>query len=143
MAERISRKPDELAQQCKRASNAIGGEPAWPAPPAAPIAMTLLTRSQNINTQVISGKSPATQLSVINSLESQLRTARQVIKPFIEDARADLAKVDQATEHSGGEYAAGVLYDAVYEIQWFTDAALTQMIGSATVTATPATSKVA
>ena len=59
--------------------------------------MTLLTRSQNLTTQVISGKSPATQLSVINSLKSQLRDARQVIKPFIEDAREDMLKVDQAT----------------------------------------------
>ena len=59
MAERISRKPDELAQQCDRASrsgdfreitgHAIGGEPNWP--PTAPIAMTLLTCSQNIETQ--------------------------------------------------------------------------------------------
>jgi len=170
MAERISRKPDELAQQCDRAHNAIGGEPAWPAPPAAPIAMTLLTRSQNLTTQ----------LSVINSFESQLRAARQAMKPFIEDAREDMLKVDQATDLLYGEdsakkiqfgldpkkpaggattgagggieqviiratkdgtHPASIWVDweavegAAYEIQWFTDAPLTQMIGSATVTA--------
>ena len=177
MAERISSKPDVLAQQCDRAYHAIGGEPAWPAPPAAPIAMTLLTRSQNLTTQ----------LSVINSLESQLRDARQVIKPFIEDAREDMLKVDQATDLLYGEdsakkiqfglspkkpaggagsgagagagggaggieqvviratadgtHPASIWVDweavegAVYEIQWFTDAPLTHMIGSATVTA--------
>ena len=170
MAERISRKPDELAQQCDRAHNAIGGEPNWPT--TAPIAMTLLTRSQNLTTQ----------LSVINVLESQLRDARQVIKPFIEDAREDMHKVDQATDLLYGEdsakkiqfglspkkptggaattgaggggierviiraiedgtHPASIWVDwesvegAVYEIQWFTDAPLTQMIGSATVTA--------
>ena len=177
MAERISSKPDVLAQQCDRAYHAIGGEPAWPAPPAAPTAMTLLTRSQNLTTQ----------LSVINSLESQLRDARQVIKPFIEDAREDMLKVDQATDLLYGEdsakkiqfgldpkkpaggtgsgagagagggaggieqvviratadgtHPASIWVDweavegAVYEIQWFSDAPLTQMVGSATVTA--------
>ena len=94
MAERISSKPDVLAQQCDRAHNAIGGEPNWPT--TAPIAMTLLTRSQNLTTQ----------LSVINSLESQLRDARQVIKPFIEDAREDMLKVDQATDLLYGEDSA-------------------------------------
>jgi len=169
MAARISYKPDELAQQCDRAHHAIGGEPAWPAPPAAPIAMTLLTRSQNIETQ----------LSVINSFESQLRAARQDLKIFVQDAREDMGKVDKATDLLYGEdgaekiqfgldpkkpapggsggaggieqvviratkdgtHPASIWVDweavegAVYEIQWFTDAPLTQTIGSATVTA--------
>ena len=164
-----------LAQQCDRAHNAIGGEPNWPT--TAPIAMTLLTRSQNLTTQ----------LSVINVLESQLRAARQDMKPFIEDAREDMLKVDQATDLLYGEdsakkiqfgldpkkpaggdgsgagagagggaggieqvviratkdgtHPASIWVDwdsvegAVYEIQWFSDAPLTQMIGSATVTA--------
>ena len=88
MPERISRRPDELSQQCDRASHAIGGEPNWP--PTAPIAMTLLTCSQNIETQ----------LSVINSLESQLREARHAMKPFVEAAHDNMVKVDQATDHS-------------------------------------------
>ena len=78
MAERISSKPDVLAQQCDRAHNEIGGEPNWP--PTGPIAMTLRTRSQNLTTQVISRKSPATQLSVINSLASRTSDCRRVRK---------------------------------------------------------------
>jgi len=222
-----------LAQQCDRAYHAIGGEPAWPAPPAAPIAITLLTRSQNLNTQLSvinpevvkesrvcrAGLIPASAIRRESippytndihklSLESQLRAARQTIKPFIEDAREDMIKVDQATDHTermkksyrrhlagmgrrqgqaiagkmpalrrmygissqaldpkktspapGGSGGAGgidqvviratkdgtypesiwvdweAVEGAVYEIQWYTDAALTQMIGSATVTA--------
>ena len=165
MAERISRKPDELAKQCTLAHAAIGGEPNWPDPPAAPIAMTLLTRSQNI----------MTESSVINALDAQLRTARQRLKGFVEDAHDDMVKVDQATDllygadgaqkinfglppkkttdtatgepdqvvirtTADGSHPASIWVDweyqtgAVYEVQWFTDATLAQMVGSATVT---------
>jgi len=164
MAERISRRPDELAQQCMRASSAVPAEPNWPT--TAPIAMTLLTCSQNIETQ----------LSVINSLESQLREARHALKPFVEAAHDNMVKVDQATDMlygidspkkiqfglqpkkladtatgtpeqvvieklTDGTQPSSIWVDwssvtgAVYEIQWFSDANLTQMVGSATVTA--------
>jgi len=163
MSERISRRPDELSQQCDRASHAIGSEPNWPT--TAPIAMTLLTCSQNIETQ----------LSVINSLESQLREARHALKPFVEDAHDNMVKVDQATDMlygadspkkiqfglppkktadtttgtpeqvvieklTDGTLPSSIWIDwssvtgAAYEIQWFSDAMMTQMIGTATVT---------
>ena len=165
MAKRISLKPDELAKQCGFAAVAIGAEPNWPLPPAAPAATVLNTCAQNLSTQ----------LSVINDLESQLRTARQAIKPFIEEARDEMAKVDLMTDllygresakkisfgltpkkfnttpigepaqvviraTADGSQPASIWVDwesiegAVYEIQWFTDADLKQMAGSATVT---------
>ena len=82
MAERISRKPDELAQQCGLAAYAIGTVPAWP-----PVA-TMTTCASNLSSQ----------LSVINSLEAQLRAARQALKPMIEAAHDAMAKGDQATD---------------------------------------------
>lgn len=166
MADRISRKPEDLSLQCDRAYHAIQAEPSWPS--TAPVAMTLNTRAQNIYTE----------MSVINSLESQLRTARQNLKGFVEAGREDMIKVDQATdllygpdsakkiefglspkkstgegEKGGGieraviraikdgTHPASIFVDwdsverCVYEIQWFSDADLTQMVGSATVTA--------
>ena len=165
-AERISRKPDELAQQCDRAYQGIVTVPNWLA--SAPNSMTFLTHSQNLNTQ----------LAAINTLDGQLRTTRQAIKTLIETAREDMTKVDQATDliygpdgaqklnfgltpkkaadddkatgtieqviiHAtkDGTHPASIWVDwdsvegAIYEIQWFSDAALTQMVGSATVTA--------
>ena len=55
---------------------------------SAPNSMTLLTHSQNLNTQ----------LAAINTRDAQLRTARQAIKALIETAREDMTKVDQATD---------------------------------------------
>jgi len=88
MAKRISLKPDELARQCGFAAVAIGAEPNWPLPSAAPAASILNTCAQNLSTQ----------LSAINAHESQLRAARQAIKPFIEEARDEMAKVDLMTD---------------------------------------------
>ncbi|MCX7050256.1 MAG: fibronectin type III domain-containing protein [Candidatus Sumerlaeota bacterium] len=164
MAPRISRNPEELARQCGLAAFAItSAGPGWPA--SAPSSATLTTCNTNLTSQ----------LSVINSLETQLRAARQAMKPMIDAARDAMAKVDQATdllygpdgaekqnfgltpkkvggEASGepeqvvitattdGTQPASIWIDwdtvegAVYELQWFSDAALTQMVGSATVT---------
>jgi len=163
MTERISRKADELAQQCTRASVAIGTEPNWPV--TAPIAVTLNTRAQNLTTE----------LAALNMLESQLRVTRQNIKKFIDDARADMTQVDRATDMlygpdsakkiefglspkkithdpmgavdqviirtaKDGTHPASIHLDwesverAVYEVQWFSDSNMTQMLGSATVT---------
>jgi len=38
------------------------------------------------------------KLALINRLQSELRAARQSIKPVIADARRDMGKVDQATD---------------------------------------------
>ena len=163
MAERISRKPDELAQQCARASIAIGSEPNWPT--TAPVAVALNTRAQNLTPE----------LAALNMLESQLRVTRQNIKKFIEDAREDMTQVDRATDMlygpdsakkiqfglspkkithdpmgkpeqviirsaSDGTQPASIHLDwesverAVYEVQWFRDSELTQMLGATTVT---------
>jgi len=165
MAERISRKPDELAEQCARVAVAIETEPNWPPAPLAPTAMDFNGHAENL----------LRQLSVIGKLESQLHDARQAIKPLIRNARADMTKADQATSmlygpegaqkmdfgiapkktrpHTikpkqvvissiiGGAHRDSILLywakvgTAVYEVQWFTGADLKQMAGSATVTA--------
>ena len=87
MAERISRKPDELAQQCARVAVAIETEPNWPPAPLAPTAMDFNGHAENL----------LRQLSVIGKLESQLHDARQAIKPLMKNARAAMTKADQAT----------------------------------------------
>jgi len=161
MALRISRIPDELAQQCTCVASAIETEPGWLPPPLAPSAMTFNEHAQNITAQ----------LSVIAALKRQMRDARRALKPLIENARADMLKADQLTSiiygpegeqkanfgiapkktrphtvkpkqvvirsiNPGARPTSIMLYcakvgTAVYEVQWFGDADMTQMIGSA------------
>ena len=86
MLARIAVKGDELARQCGLAGAAIGLEPGWPG--MAPGGAVMNGYAQDLSDK----------LSLINRLESELRAARQSIKPVIADARRDMAKVDQATD---------------------------------------------
>ena len=163
MLARIALRGDELASQCGLAGAAISGEGNWPG--MAPGAAVMSGYAQELSAK----------LELINRLQSELRAARQSIKPVIADARRDMGKVDQATDllygaDSGRKLAFGlspkkvtttpsaepgqvviravregtgpgsIWVDwepqpgAVYEVQWFLDASMTDMVGSATAT---------
>jgi len=162
LAERISRKPDELAQQCTLAAGAIAAEPDWP---SSPDAATLKGCAEDI----------AAQRSVVSALEKQLHDARQALKPIIQKARKEVMRVDCASDMiygmdgvqktkfgltpkkrspeplgepgpvvidavADGTQPGSIWIDwssiahAVYEVQWFGDVKLTRRTGSTTVT---------
>ena len=64
MADRISRKADELAAQCQMSGTAIAAELNWPA--TAPGSIQMLGHNGTITQR----------LTTINGLEAQLRTER-------------------------------------------------------------------
>jgi hypothetical protein len=163
MLARISLKADELANQCGLAGAAILGEAGWPG--LVPGAAVMTGYAAELSAKLVA----------INRLESELRAARQAIKPVIANARRAMKKVDKVTdalygEDSGrkiefglapkkvswtrsaepeqvviretrdGTEPGSIWVDweaqpaAVYEVQWFLDASMTDMVGSATAT---------
>lgn len=165
MAQRIARSPHDLSQQCSRASAAIADAgAAWP--PSAPTGLRMGEVGGAIS--LLAGQIVAAQ--------AHLSALRQQMREALGAARAEMARVDHATDllyGPGGAQKMGfglapkkttrtragapgqvvirrvgdgtlpaslvVDFDRVelsaYEVQWFADAPLTQMVGSATATA--------
>jgi hypothetical protein len=87
MADRISRKPSELATQCTQAATGItAAGVSWPA--GAPTALAMTNHAATISSK----------LAQIATAEAALRIMRQELEGIAEPARADMQKVDQATD---------------------------------------------
>lgn len=91
MAVRISRKPDVLFNQCQQASTAINAEANWPA--TAPTSINLGNHSVALNGGI----------AAVAAAEAELMLQRQTLHAAIDAARADMKKVDDATDLLYGE----------------------------------------
>lgn len=164
MAPRIPTRPADLAVQCSQAAAGITGEPAWPATAPTSAQMTARAASINaallavadLEAQIaVARESLASEVTFGRAEMNQIDSATDLL--YGEDGAEKLnfglpPKKTTPTPLGlptkvvirailDGPLPASILVDweaeenAAYEIQWFTDAAMTVLVGSATSTA--------
>jgi len=163
MAVRISHKAEELARQCRLSSNAIGGEPNWPvtAPTEAKLltdSNELNTRSTRINDLesqlrkeqkdikpfIEEAREDMTQIDRTTDmlygpddpkkLEYGLDPKKTEHEHRGEPERVVIKSTSDGSQHGSIEIDWETVEGSNYVVQWFNDAALTQLVGTTTVT---------
>jgi len=163
MAERISHKAEELSKQNRAASTAVDDEPNWPstAPTAAELlanAQDLNTRNSDI--KVLESQLSAKRQEIKPYIEKGREDMKKVDQAtdllYGEDSGKKLifGLTPKKTTHDplgppeqviirtleDGTQPRSILIDwetieqASYELEWFTDPAMTQQVGNATTT---------
>ena len=163
MAVRISHKAEVLARQCRLASNAIGGEADWPATGPTAAELLTDSQELNVrSTEIIdlesqlSDKRKAIKPFIEKGREDMTGVDRTTDMLYGPDSgkKINFGLTPKKTKHEplgqpeqvvirsieDGTQPESIYLDwetveqAAYEVQWFLDAALTQTIGSTTVT---------
>lgn len=163
MSGRIPVKADELATQCGLAGAAIGGEPGWPAlaPDGATMigyAQQLEAKLDRINSlkselratrqsiKPIVADARRDMLKIDNAtdmlygadsgkkIEFGLSPKRVTKAPSVEPEQVVIRETRDGTEPGSIWVDWEAQPAAVYEVQWFLDASMTDMVGSATAT---------